>query len=274
MMTYAHCSRVVEMLAHPSFGPIDCRVYLCGRVTVERNGRVLIDAALAGPQGRLLLAFLGTRRNQPVSKAQAIDAVWGTRKPPSADTAFNALISKLRAVLRTLGVPPPHGVATEVGTYQLFLPAAWVDIEYARIAIDRAEGALRRDAWCEAWSNANVTAAIACQPFLPDDQHAWVQRQRAIISRIWRRALLVLSTVSTRNAEYELGIQHAAGALEAEPFDELACQTLMRAHAAAGNRAEALRVYARCRKLFRDELGAEPSAKTANVFLGILRGSS
>ena len=57
----------------------------------------------------------------------------------------------------------------------------------------------------------------------------------------------------------------------AEPFDELACQALMRAHAAAGNRAEALRVYANCRKLFRDELGAEPSEQTAAVFLSILR---
>jgi DNA-binding SARP family transcriptional activator len=45
----------------------------------------------------------------------------------------------------------------------------------------------------------------------------------------------------------------------------------MRAHAAAGNRAEALRVYATCRKLFRGELGAEPSEQTAAVFLEILR---
>ena len=52
---------------------------------------------------------------------------------------------------------------------------------------------------------------------------------------------------------------------------EVACQALMRAHAAAGNRAEALRVFANCRKLFRDELGAEPSEQTAAVFLGILR---
>jgi len=45
----------------------------------------------------------------------------------------------------------------------------------------------------------------------------------------------------------------------------------MRAHATAGNRAEALRVYAKCRKLFRDELGTEPSEKTAGVFLSILK---
>jgi hypothetical protein len=46
--------------------------------------------------------------------------------------------------------------------------------------------------------------------------------------------LLVLSAVSVRTGQLELGIQHAADALSAEPFDEIACQSLMRAHAAAG----------------------------------------
>jgi broad specificity phosphatase PhoE len=63
-----------------------------------------------------------------------------------------------------------------------------------------------------------------------------------------------------------------AEALAAEPFDEVACQALMHAHATAGNRAEALRVYADCRKLFREELGADPSEQTAAVFLRVLRG--
>ena len=45
----------------------------------------------------------------------------------------------------------------------------------------------------------------------------------------------------------------------------------MRAQAAAGNRAEALRVFARCRRLFRDELGADPSDQTTATFLSILR---
>jgi SARP family transcriptional regulator, regulator of embCAB operon len=249
----------------------DCRVYLCGQVTIERGGRVLTDAALAGPQGRLLFAFLGTRRTHSFSKAQVIDAVWGGQTPASADTALNALVSKLRAALRQLGVPQPHGVATEVGTYQFQMPVAWIDIEYARTAIDRAEGALRREDLSEAWSNANVAAAIARRSFLPEEQRAWVQHHRDTVGRMLRRALLVLSAVSTANHEYELGIQHASDALAAEPFDELACQRLMRAHADAGNRAEALRVYAACRKLFRDELGADPSEKTSAVFLDILR---
>jgi SARP family transcriptional regulator, regulator of embCAB operon len=249
----------------------DARIYLCGRVTVERNGRVLTEAAIGGRQGRLLFTFLGTRRTQLVSKPELIGAIWGSRTPPSVETAINAIVSKLRAALRTLGVPRPHGVASDVGTYQLVVPSAWIDIEEARTAIDRAEGALRGNALSNAWAAANVAAAITRQPFLPDEERGWVQQQRAQLQRVWRRALLVLSAVSVRNGEHELGIQHAAEVLSVEPFDEMACQALMRAHAFAGNRAEALRVYANCRKLFRDELGAEPSEQTAAVFLSILR---
>jgi len=263
--TGADCDKVGGMLAP------DARIYLCGRVTVERNGRVLTDAALGGRQGRLLFAFLGTRRAQPVSKAQLIDAIWGSRTPPSAETAINALVSKLRAAQRRLGVSKPHGIASDAGTYQFVIPSAWIDIEDARTAIDRAEGALRSSALSNAWASANVAAAIARQPFLPHEEQPWVHQQRAQLQRVWRRALLVLSAVSLRNGEHELGIQHAADVLSAEPFDEMACQALMRAHAAAGNRAEALRVFANCRKLFHEELGAEPSEQTVAVFLGILR---
>lgn len=91
------------------------------------------------------------------------------------------------------------------------------------------------------------------------------------LQRTWRRAALVLSVVSTSHGALQVGIQHAAEAYASEPFDEVACQTLMRAHAAAGNRAEALRVFAGCRRLFREELGADPSEQTTQTLLGILR---
>ena len=42
-------------------------------------------------------------------------------------------------------------------------------------------------------------------------------------------------------------------------------------HAAVGDRAEALRVFAKCRELLRDELGVGPSPQTEAVYLEILR---
>lgn len=247
------------------------RVYLCGRVTLERGALLVRDAALGGAQSRLLLAFLGTRRTRPVSRLEAIEALWGAHPPPSVDGSLNVIVSKLRAAARQTGLPAPYGVAVEAGSLQLVLPNAWIDVEEARAAVDTAEGAWRRDDYPCAWAAANVAAVIARQPFLVEEDAPWVVRERAMLDRIWRRASVLLSLVSTATGEHQLGIQHAAEAFEAEPFDEVACQALMRAHAAAGNRAEALRVFARCRRLFRDELGAEPSEQTAQVFTSILR---
>jgi DNA-binding SARP family transcriptional activator len=238
---------------------------------VESPDRVVSDSGLAGRQGRLLFAFLMSRSGQPVSKADVMRALWDDRPPPSADTALNAVVSKLRSVLRRVGVVPTDGISCDVGTYRCAIQDAWIDLEAARTTIDRAEGAWRAGDTAMAWTNANVAATIARRPFLPDEQRPWVERERERLVRIWRRATLVLSDVSTRNQEFDLGIQHAAEALASEPFDETACRALMRAHAAAGNRAEALRVYAKCRQLFRDELGSEPSPETAAVFLNILR---
>jgi len=246
------------------------RIYLCGSVSIECASRVVRDGALGGRQGRRVFVFLMSRAPHPVSRDELVRALWRT-PPPSADAALNAIISKRRRVLRTAGVTALHGIVCDVGTYRLALPSAWVDVDAAKTAADSAEGALRSGKLTDAWANANVAAAIARRPFLPDESAVWVQRVRDVLARVWRRALLVLSDVSTRNEEHELGIQYAGDVAAAEPFDELACQALMRAHAAAGNRAEALRVYARCRKLFRDELGAEPSDKTASVFLSILK---
>jgi DNA-binding SARP family transcriptional activator len=247
------------------------RVYLCGRVTLEYHGAALRDAALGGAQGRLLLAFLGTRRTRPTSRIEAIDALWRDTPPPSVDSSLNVIVSKLRAAVRGTGIPPPHGVVTESGTLQLVLPDAWFDIEEARTSLEAAEGAWRRHDVTAAWAAANVAAVIARQSFLVDEDAPWVVRERESLARTWRRASIVLSLVSTAGGEHHLAIQHAEEAHAAEPFDEVACQTLMRAHAAAGNRAEALRVFARCRRLFREELGADPSDQTTRTFLHILR---
>src|SRR6478735_2631741 len=102
---------VGRTLAKAACGEGAARLYLCGRIALECGGRVLSEAGLGGRQGRLLLAFLGTRRAQPVSRAQLIEGVWNSDVPRSVDGALNALVSKLRSAMRRVGVPPPHGVA-------------------------------------------------------------------------------------------------------------------------------------------------------------------
>jgi hypothetical protein len=54
-------------------------------------------------------------------------------------------------------------------------------------------------------------------------------------------------------------------------FDQRAAHAKDVAYIAVGNRAEALRVYERCRCLLSEELGVTPSSQTEAVYLDILR---
>jgi Bacterial transcriptional activator domain len=59
-------------------------------------------------------------------------------------------------------------------------------------------------------------------------------------------------------------------AIALDPFREMGYRRSMEAHSAAGNRAEALRVYERCRRLLREELGAYPSPETESIHRTLL----
>jgi DNA-binding SARP family transcriptional activator len=150
-------------------------------------------------------------------------------------------------------------------------PNAWIDLEAAANALDEAEGALRRGDNAATWSLSNVAVVISRRPFLADVEAPWIEAQRNALRALQMRALQCLVTVSANNAEPLLAIQHAAEMIELDPFKETAYQLLMKMHAAAGDRAEALRVFAKCRELLRDELGVSPSPQTEAVYLEILR---
>ncbi|HEX4781108.1 MAG TPA: bacterial transcriptional activator domain-containing protein, partial [Usitatibacter sp.] len=72
------------------------------------------------------------------------------------------------------------------------------------------------------------------------------------------------------NGEPQIAVDIARELVEMQPYRETGYQLLMRAHAAAGNRAEALRVYERCRALLTRELGVAPSQETQAVHREVL----
>jgi len=88
---------------------------------------------------------------------------------------------------------------------------------------------------------------------------------------IFARAGECLAETTIRNGEPTVAIHVAEKVLAAQAYRESAYRLLMRAHAAAGNRADALWVYERCKKLIFDELGIAPSAETTAVYLDVLR---
>src|SRR5262249_25858025 len=84
------------------------------------------------------------------------------------------------------------------------------------------------------------------------------------------RALTTLADACLRSNDPQRAASWAEQAIALEPFRESGYRRLMEAHAASGNRGEALRVYERCRSLLAEELGAYPSPETEAIYRRLL----
>ncbi|HET7419579.1 MAG TPA: BTAD domain-containing putative transcriptional regulator [Candidatus Dormibacteraeota bacterium] len=242
------------------------RIYLNGDICLTMDGRLLRADRLPGRQGRLVFAYLVTERARAVSRDELADCLWPRRLPAASEVALSAIVSKLRAVLAEVGLGRETLAATS-GGYQLALPSdSWVDVEAALGSVHLAEAALQASNPRAAYGPSVVACAILRRPFLAGEDGAWVDRRREALRKNLLRALDCLAQIHTATGELSLALRAAEEAVDLEPLREAGYRRLMLVHSAAGNRAEALRVYAELEAMLEVELMTTPAPETRRVF--------
>jgi len=251
------------------------KVFLAGRIAVEAQGVVIDERHFPGRQGRLLFAYLVAEHGRAVPRDELAEVLWGDAPPATWEKALSVLVSKLRGVLAEIGVDGASALTATFGCYRLDLPeGAWVDVLAAESAANDADRFLGTDELESAAGAAALAESVTRRPFLPGDDGPWLDEKRRDLAEVRARALSALAEASLRTAKPAEAVRWAELAVEAEPFRETGYRRLMEAHVAAGNRAEALRVYERCRRLLVEELGAYPSPETDAVYRSLLEASS
>lgn len=247
------------------------KVSLAGRVALENGGTPVDEGSFPGRQGRLLFAYLVAARGRAVPRDELAEALWGETPPPTADKALAVIVSKLRSLLAAQGVDATRALTGAFGCYRLELPeGSWVDVLAAAGSVEDAERALAAGDAAAAKAAAGPAEVLLRQPFLPGEDAAWVEEKRHEYSELRLGALDVLADACLRSGEVKQAVRWAEQAVALSPFREAGYRKLMEAHAAAGNRGEALRVHERCRRLLAEELGAYPSPETEAVYRELL----
>jgi DNA-binding SARP family transcriptional activator len=150
------------------------------------------------------------------------------------------------------------------------LPGSWVDLEIARQSLHNAESAAAAGSLSAAYGDAVVAATILRRPFLEGNDQPWIHSRRQLLHAERVRALDCLVDALAWNGELTLALTAAAEVIELEPYRERGYQRLIRLHSQLGDRAEALRVYERCRTLLSEELGVDPSAELMSAHRELL----
>ncbi len=249
------------------------RAHLLGRLCLEIDEVVVPASAFPGRQGRLVFAYLATHR-YPVARDQLAEILWDV--PPIAwERHLAAVISKLRAVLGQAGLDGEQTISSAFGSYALHLPAdTEIDVEAALGYLEDAEAASRAGQPDAVLANADVAANLARRPFLPGDDGPWIELKRTELRAVLVRALELETAILRARGDDRYALRLAEEAVGIEPFRESCWIELMRVHLAAGNRAEGLRAYQRCRALLADELGVSPSREAESAYLELLHADS
>lgn len=242
------------------------RVYLNGDICLTNSGALLREDRLPGRQGRLVFAYLMTERARAVSRDELADSLWPAQLPAASDVALSAIVSKIRALLAEVGLGR-DAIVGRSGGYQVELPGdSWIDTEAALESVHLAEAALQASKPRAAYGPAVVACAILRRPFLVGEEGAWVDRRREALRRNLLRALDCLAQIHSATGELSLALRAAEEAVELEPLREAGYRRLMLVQNAAGNRAEAMRVYAKLEAVLKVELMTTPAPETRRVF--------
>ncbi|SCG40198.1 ATP-binding protein [Micromonospora humi] len=222
---------------------------------------------VGGGRLRALLVLLLLDAGRTVSPQRLVDGVYGARPPQGAANALQSQVSRLRRLL-----PAAHIEFGPAG-YRLDVDPQRVDVHRftalagagraALAAGDPADGArLLREA-LGLWRGEPL-ADVAAAPF-------------AAVEAARLRQLRLAAVEDRVEAELASGppgaplVAELRALVAAHPLRERLHGQLMRALHGAGDRAEALAVFARAREVLAEELGADPSAQLVALHTTLLR---
>src|SRR5215469_2251817 len=222
----------------------------------------------ASPQLRLVLGLMALRIGQVVPVAELIDAVWEDEPPRSARASLQALMTRLRQLLK----PLPGASLTRCGDgYLLEFDQDLVDAERSR-SLGRAARAADGpaaiplfDAALALWNGPALADA-------PDTQRVKAIRHglaEEYLSVLQDRLACMLACGREREAAAEL-----PAALASYPLNERLAGMLMASLYRSGQRADALSVFRQTRSRLVAELGVEPGAELQLLHQRILAGDA
>jgi predicted ATPase/DNA-binding SARP family transcriptional activator len=238
------------------------------RVEVLGPLRLVVDGVpvdVPGPKRRAVLAMLALAESRIVPIDHLVDALWPSEVPESGRQALHTHVSRLRAHLGTAAAR----LQTRHDGYRLDLTADELDVAQARSLLAKARAdhdafAVLRQA--HALWRGPVLADLADVTRIATAVEGCAQLRREITDG------LIAAGIAAGRGDEVCGL--AADALAADPLREPAVLLHMRALAAAGRAAEALRTAREFRRRLAEETGLDPSPALGELERDIAGGAA
>src|SRR5688572_21415455 len=226
---------------------------LLGDFRMRADSGALIN--ISAKKSQAMLAYLGVRPSQMVSRDKMSSLLWSSTAPEQARQSLRQTLSTLRKELANLS---SKKILIEEGDF-LSLDASLVRVDVVEFESLVAAGT------AEALDPATrLYGGDFLEGFQLDEEKfdQWVIAERDRLHRLALKAHAQLAEILARHESIDQAIAVAQQSLRLDALQEPMHRTLMRLYIRSGDLANALQQYDACTKVLRRELGVEPDAET------------
>lgn len=223
-------------------------------------------ASLPTRRGAELFAFLVLERGRVFDRARLAEQFWSHLPETRARRALNTEVWRLVQSLREMGEGAEAALSrSAAGVGYVGAPGFRVDVDRLRAAM-AVIGATEAGAADDAQLAAVEAGVAAYRGDLLETVYSdWCLLWRENLRAQHMEALEYLLDAAMARQDWSGGLRHGRALLALDPLMEHVHRAVMRCHFHKGDRALAIRQYALCEQLLREELDVEPMDETRRI---------
>jgi DNA-binding SARP family transcriptional activator len=247
-------------------------VHLFGRFRVGRSEQTHV--AIEGAKAQELFAYLLLNRRRSCRRETLAEVLWPENSAAQARKYFRQTLWQLQLALGEDG-PVREDRSSTLLVEQEWLrinPDAqvWLDVDVLESAMELCQGTPGTELTSTQANALRRAVRLYDGELLESWPQEWCLYERERLLLGYLQLLDKLMAFCEAHHAYEEAVEYGVQSLHTDRARERTHRNLMRLHYLAGDRAEAVRQYARCCEALREELDVEPSAKTKGLYEQIL----
>jgi two-component SAPR family response regulator len=246
------------------------KVYTLGQFRLVREEEPVRFSGKVQRRPLLLLKVLITLGGKEMSEEQITDFLWPDSEGDAAHSAFTTTLSRLR---RLLGIR--DAIRFQDGKATLDPLHCWVDAWSLEEILDYTDAYWKEiragDDWSEVESLTEKAMGLYRGWFLPGDEaYPWTISCRERLRSKFMRLVTKIGESLEQTGKWARAAEYFQRVLEVEEVPEEFYRHLMVCYQQLGDRAEAIRVYQRCRSILSAKMGILPSPQTEAIYKNLV----
>lgn len=227
------------------------------RVVISKTGK---EISWRTRKALELFAYLVDLEGKPVERRVLLEQLWPDNAPNNEVAMLHNMIYSIRKELRSQ--PELKNLIQYKGhQYCLDISLIDVDLESKKQICKLAETGKAGELYKHREKLLNQWGA-----YLKEVDGIWCMARRTYFERTYEKACSLLAAYCRERRDFETEAACWSAYMAADRYSEEAVAGLLRCYADMGERHQMRQVFESSRKIFREEMGIEPSAEIVRIY--------